>query len=428
MNKLEDEWTSCKALKNEDHFMISSHSETSMPVKVAFNDEGESLLFTNLWECGWFRLPPTACKEMGHSVAEMKVPSASFSGKKISLTLNDAKFDVFQHVDLKNMHIAQKSVVAWDDQEGIFFFAAEATGRCPSENLAVTFNCSKNEVELVPLDKLELAPAGSCADVDIQGCKEIVKAYLTTKNSQGGNDQETQRENFTYEQENDIEILEVKNGECIDSFKEITTTNTEGAKSTRAKHKRPNPSHSELEESIDISSRKRRSIARQTFSPEDIRRPRSLSKTRKDSKPRTQASRKLKLKGKNNSENIFSAPGNAATVNKHLPPRQQKVSQEPQDEILKLHATINTLSQELQEMRNERERDASFSAPNISTTATPQWNPNFPSLIGPPQNFARLLPSPVTGGPQTSDATQVAKLMLASQFMGMMSNFFCNHH
>ena len=177
LHNLQDEWINCKSLKFEDHFLTYTESDDTLPSKVLFDDEEKSILSSNLWEIGWFRLIPTAV-EASSSNLEIKLPSFEFLGGKLNLTLKGVNFDIFLHVKINDITISQRFIVAWDDQLGIFFFGAEAIGKCPSEHLGIVFNFSKNGTELVPLAKLQMAPEGSGRDVDIERCSALVKEYL----------------------------------------------------------------------------------------------------------------------------------------------------------------------------------------------------------------------------------------------------------
>jgi hypothetical protein len=56
---LTDEWTNCKAVKQDDHFLVTLYSEDEETRKVYFDDETSSILSPNLWECGWYRQCPS---------------------------------------------------------------------------------------------------------------------------------------------------------------------------------------------------------------------------------------------------------------------------------------------------------------------------------------------------------------------------------
>ena len=72
--------------------------------------------------------------------------------------------------------IKQPATVSWDGQFGIFYFAAEAVGKCSSNNLAIVFNYTKNAAEMVPLDKIN--PSENKGDLDLKSCRKLVNAYL----------------------------------------------------------------------------------------------------------------------------------------------------------------------------------------------------------------------------------------------------------
>ena len=51
---LDEQWTNTKAVTGESFFEIVSNVEDSLPCKVPFGAETQSILSLNLWEIGWF--------------------------------------------------------------------------------------------------------------------------------------------------------------------------------------------------------------------------------------------------------------------------------------------------------------------------------------------------------------------------------------
>ena len=180
--KLDDEWSDCKAVKQDGHFVVSVGPEFEDTLRLPFEDEECSLLSANLWEIGWFRqMPPI----QHHSDERLKLPDYCFGGNKLSMLLNGVDFNIYQEVHFDGFVFKQPATVTWEGQYGIFYFAAEAVGKCPSNHIAIVFNCSNNAAEMVPLDQIN--PSEHKGDVDLKSCHKVVNTYLRSVGQVQGN-------------------------------------------------------------------------------------------------------------------------------------------------------------------------------------------------------------------------------------------------
>jgi len=82
---LDEQWTNTKAVKGESFFEIVSDVEGSLPHKVPFDDEAQSILSLNLWEIGWFRVLPSTASDTTPVIVD--IPAISFGDSTLEWIL-----------------------------------------------------------------------------------------------------------------------------------------------------------------------------------------------------------------------------------------------------------------------------------------------------------------------------------------------------
>ena len=259
--KLDDEWSDCKAVKQDDHFVVIFGPEFEDTRIIPFEDEECSLLSSNLWEIGWYRQMPVV---QFHSDERLKLPGYCFGGKTLSMLLNDVDFNIYQEVHFDGFVFKQPATVSWDGQFGIFYFAAEAVGQCSSNTLAIVFNCTKNAAEMVPLDKIN--PSENKGDLDLKSCHTLVNAYLRSVGKLQDNKKNDEHKSIemvgNYELTSNVKSCRGGGGEIAPLGPSVNKEH-----SAKQQPKPPSDDNSEMS-----ASKKRKPFPNKRFSPQTVMR------------------------------------------------------------------------------------------------------------------------------------------------------------
>ena len=364
---LDEQWTNTKAVKGESFFEIVSDVEGSLPHKVPFDDEAQSILSLNLWEIGWFRVLPSTASDTTPVIVD--IPAISFGGKHLRMDLNGANYDVYQQVTVGEIFFNHSSFVEWDDQLGIFFFGAEPIGETHEGSVAIVYNCTKHTPELIDSRKLKLVSSECGQDIDVAKCKQLVREHMKTIGQVNKSTVPTSSDHVEH-LTNDVKTADDQ---------------------TKVR---------ELEGNLKIPAAResrRGKIAKQQFSPPMERRV---------------------CQKKMGSACSLSSISLADTQPNDIP-SNSKLS----NEIDELKSLVKSLTEEVKELKNNQ---TGTGAVPIQPSHAIHFPPPDQAFLPPTPMQTFLHPSlPNMSMPQTeSNSVHVARMMLASQFMGMMSPFF----
>ena len=199
-----------------------------------------------------------------HSDERLKLPDYCFGGNKLSMLLNSVDFNIYQEVHFDGFVFKQPATVTWEGQYGIFYFAAEAVGKCPSNYVAIVFNCSNNAAEMVPLDQIN--PSENKGDVDLKSCRKIVNTYLWSVGQVQGNKKHDNHESIEMGGNDELTSI-VKS--CMGGGGEIAPLRPLGNKEHSAKRQ----AKASLDDNSEMSTlKKRKPLPSKRFSPQTVMR------------------------------------------------------------------------------------------------------------------------------------------------------------
>ena len=432
-SSLQDEWTSAKAVKRESVFEIYQDGLDEQSKQIEFDDEKESIMSANLWEAGWFSITTNTHLQLVSKTAPSETCSFLFSGKKIALNSTIGKFTLHSVVKSSDNTFEYGSSVVTvrgkEDEVAIFYFGAELIDNSEAEkkeNQAFIFNCTANEPQVVPLCDISLHHQHPelTADFDRDSCKERMKMFVRT---------------FS-----DVPSIKI-NHNAVSDLVDLSLDQSPGSeKHTLSENNSSSgsvtPQDKTQTEKVAISNNSRKRKPPSPFSPEEVvgkRRPKL-----RPTDPRIPNSKQSKLFRENTplKKNTTQHKGKVLSQPKS---NKQSTQVEPSSsvntQLVALMDQVGKLSSELAEMKTNQVHPSSATVPAATVAGNLQIQPStvpagiqFGNQPIQPNLQTFMTPQPMLlpqlQAPQThvreSDTVQVARFMLASQYMGMMAPFF----
>ena len=372
-----------------------------LPKKVLFDDEGESLLSENLWQLGWFATKT----EVPVVVEDSNSSAVIFSGNSLDLTCTYGNYKLYPEVSKQQNHgnfeLQHKSLVRLGvdvEETALFFFGAEDV--LGEEHKAVIFNCDRKEPQFVDLGLIRCDPsAGSDSlAIDVEGCACAVKTFI--RSITNSDNKEASRVAVDIERKEAAEGIETcssdgQTREVQVDAKETPKVANNGRESSTSKRSRPKklPFTPPPGPKSDFRNRRVRSDG---YKPKNKRK--ILSERAENS-------------------NIDSKRRKCSKAAPSVPDTKPSSS-----ELNELVGVVKSLANEVKELKqkqNEVQMPKLEKAPT-PITVQPSLLPGFhmPNFFPPEQ-----LTNSNSG---SFDAVQVARLMLASQYLGMMPIFLNN--